>query len=169
VTLTFVDTNSATLADTKITVKGTGITGTTDTSGQVVFNLDDGTYTLVNPSTATHEGEENSVTVSGDTSETITITARTIPSPPTADYCTVFVSRVWSPETRGTGASTIDVAWSDEDSDELDANGCWQLFLLRGAVVDIEVELTNGDMLKRRRVIIPDVAQKNWRELEVEP
>jgi len=182
VTLTFVDTNGDAVADTKITIKGTGISGTTNTNGVVVFYLDDGTYTVINPDTGTHEGEENDIVVSGDTSETITITANTVASPANPNYCRVFcyaiepdgdipssgsleITGIHSPATSGSGAGTLTIVMGD-DSTELDASGYAHLDILRGAVVDLAL-YTNGreTPITKRRVTVPDASTANWETL----
>lgn len=182
VTLTFTDTNGAVLASTKITVEGTGITGTTNSLGVVTFYLDDGTYTFINSSTATHEGEENEVVVSGDTTEAITITAKTFSEPAEADYCRVHVyakeengdipssgtfslDRVHEPATTGTGMGTVTIVLGD-NSMALDATGHAYLDILQGAKVDLSLT-THGrkTALTKRKKTVPAQSAVSWEDL----
>lgn len=156
---------------------------TTDANGQVDgIGLPDGTYKVVGASNPAYDVTATTFTINGAAvSVAVSVSTYIATAPPSASYCTIFgfeetiggtvatgtarVSRVWSPTTRGSGATTVDVVYSDEDTATLDANGRWELTILRGAVVDIEVDLTNGNSVKRTRIVVPSESSKNWREL----
>jgi len=60
-------------------------TATTDSDGQVVFNLNDDDYHFLSPTTVNYAASDNTLTVSGNTSQTYTLTARSIPVPSSPD------------------------------------------------------------------------------------
>jgi len=90
VTLTYNDADANAVSNLKITCMdstGTNLiaTATTDSDGQVVFNLDDDDYHFLSPTTVNYAASDNTLTVSGNTSQTYTLTARSIPAPSSPD------------------------------------------------------------------------------------
>ena len=49
----------------------------------------------------------------------------------------------------------------------LDANGIGQLSVLRGAVVDLKLQITGGDEYLKYNRVVPGEASVNWEEMEV--
>jgi hypothetical protein len=158
---------------------------TTDTSGVVDFKLALGTYHLVTPSTVDYESSDTTVTVNGDETQTITLTAHSVATPPTSDYCvvrafensvannkasgTLKVTRVHSPETDGSGATTVSiVSWNDEDEADFDSDGLAEISLLRGAVITLKAELDGAQDIVRTKRIVPDADSVNWEKMEVQ-
>jgi hypothetical protein len=154
----------------------------TDTAGRVTYYLDAGDYFVVTPSTALWNGANTPITVMGETTIEIELTLNTIPAPPDADYCRVFVyakepdgsvpdsgvfslERIHSPATVGEGATTVTIVLGD-DSRALDDNGYSYLDILQGARVDLALT-THGRKVPilKRNVTVPTAATANWETL----
>lgn len=74
-TVTCEDSSGNAVANVRVNIDGTTTTLVTNSSGQVVFNLDAGTYSLVaSPPSEFNTPADTSVTVSADGSQTITLT-----------------------------------------------------------------------------------------------
>ena len=74
-TVTCQDSSGNAVANVRVNIDGTTTTLVTNSSGQCVFNLDAGTYSLVaSPPSEFNTPADTSVTVSADASQTITLT-----------------------------------------------------------------------------------------------
>lgn len=74
-TVTCEDSSGSAVANVRVNIDGTTTTQVTNSSGQCVFNLDAGTYSLVaSPPSEFNTPADTSVTVSADASQTITLT-----------------------------------------------------------------------------------------------
>lgn len=155
---------------------------TTDSLGVCEFKLDDGDYTLSTSTTSMWESSSNDVTVSGDTDVALTLTPQATPSVAEGDYCRVHVyareengdipsggtfsvDRVISPDTTGSGTSTVTIVLGD-NSDALDNEGHAYLDILQGAKVDLSLT-THGRKtpINKRGVTIPAESAKSWEDL----
>lgn len=191
VTRRIIDSNGDAVANMKVTVQGDDggdadgtriAVGTTSSTGYITFNLDAGTYHILTPSTIAYTASNTTVTVSDNSTDTIIITARAIPDPPSGDYCTVIaynssvannkasgvlkVIKVHSPRTTGSGNTKVSVVWNDDDEAEFDSDGIASLYLLRGAVVDLEAQLVGAANITKRRLVVPDADSANWENME---
>ncbi len=121
----------------------------------------------------------------GDETITVVGTQWTPTPPPAPSYCTVFgfvetptgaigegiarIAAVHSPATRGSGATTVSVVWSNQDTDGLNVAGRFEFALLQGAVIDIVVELTNAADIYRYRLTVPATSSVNWEQMIIAP
>jgi len=97
VTRTYKDGSGNAVSDLKVTCKNADesaviATQTTDSSGNVTFNLDSGTYHLLTPSTVNYKASNTEITVSANSTGTITLTAQTIPSPSSPDKYVLYMN-----------------------------------------------------------------------------
>lgn len=95
--LTFNDDDGNAVANLRITVQNVAEDAlvarlNTNSVGVVTFNLDDGTYHILSPSTAMYEASNNTLVVSGATSATYTVTARTLPTPSSPEKYALFIN-----------------------------------------------------------------------------
>lgn len=156
-----------------------------DASGQIVFGLQNGTYSLVPRATPRIEWQDApwSVTVDG-ANATVTQygTPWTPTAPPLGDYCAVFcfaeepngdipssgtfhIEKIHSPNTRGSGSTTATVVLGD-DSDTIDSSGRASVNILQGAVVDLALYTHDRRTpIIKRKVTVPSTSTANWETL----
>ena len=147
VTRTFEDSDGNAVGDLKITVQGdaAGVAdGTvvakfpTSATGNVTFNLDAGVYHVLSPSTAILAASDTTLTVSGNSTGTITLSALSLPTPSSPDnYTLLYYARDEEGNGVGAGEVTVQVAQvyppqdaaldfmyaAEENSHTSDANG----------------------------------------------
>jgi len=148
------------------------------------IGLPPGSYQVLGASNPWYDVAPAAFVVEDEPVEVAVLVTRWTPvEPPSAEYCTVYgytlsvggvlgkgevvVTRLPAPVTLGEGPGTVTIFRAETDRAPIDAQGRWQLPLLRGAVVDIEERLTNSSARPRKRegVLVPDAATANWETL----
>ncbi|HUU97226.1 MAG TPA: hypothetical protein VM487_15925 [Phycisphaerae bacterium] len=101
VTRTIKDVGGNAVASLKTTIQGDSAgaadgnviaTAITTSSGSVTFNLDAGTYHLLTPSTGVWQASDTTLTITGNDTDEIEITAQTLPAPSAADKYVIIVN-----------------------------------------------------------------------------
>jgi len=180
VTRIFKDEEGNTVANLKVTCKDSDesaiiATRSTDSSGSVTFNLDSGTYHLVTPSTVNYEGSNTEITVSGNSTNIITLVRTSGPSAPDdPSLCRVyaFLKEIAGGQSLGVGDGSLDVVNvlsrpSDTNvvfgdgvaARETDANGYVYVDIVRGAKVRVKATWTGkpqGGRTVYRDIAVPD-------------
>ena len=142
VTLTIQDDNSDPVQGISVTIKNSGQTaviagpGTTNSSGQVIFNLDDGSYKAIVSTTTIYETlAAQTLTVSGTTTATYTITRHVIPSPSDPTLCRVY-GYILDPRGETISGTQVIFQLEDPTSTEVSTNL---------VSIDTLIVRTNGD------------------------
>jgi hypothetical protein len=149
------------------------------------IGLPPGSYQVLSASNPWYDVASTPFVVEDEAQDVTVMVTRWVPaSPPSAEYCTVYgyarsvggapgagtvvVTRLPAPATQGEGPDTVTIFRAETDRAPIDAQGRWQLPLLRGAVVDIEERLSNSPARPRKRagVLVPDAATANWETLQ---
>jgi len=149
------------------------------------IGLPPGSYQALGASNPWYDVASTPFVVEDEAQDVTVMVTRWVPaSPPSAEYCTVYgyarsvggapgagtvvVTRLPAPATQGEGPDTVTIFRAETDRAPIDAQGRWQLPLLRGAVVDIEERLSNSPARPRKRagVLVPDAATANWETLQ---
>lgn len=147
---------------------------TNSATGVVVFNLDSGTYAVtLGPLSDYSPANPYALTVSGDTTETLTVTAISVPTPADPSLCVVYADmrnaaggqllgagegslNVVQVVSRPAGSTEILADDSANDAPALtDGSGRAALSIVRGAVVRIRATWPDGHT-KTVQVTVPD-------------
>lgn len=192
ITVTVEDDSANLLIGKQVTVyssagESLGIQDITDESGQVQFQLNDGTYKLGVGASSGYESHTPEVlTVDGTETPTLTVTKIVTSSPPAAELCTVYTyvkingtlieGATLSAELLGEDSTVEDTVLSlQKTSATTDANGYAELFLVKASEFltgegtkgeyHISVKDSNGKTLTVVNTTIPDAASKSVQEL----
>ncbi len=180
VTLTVSDGTNV-LAGVRVTVHNSaqtdaGLIQVTNSSGQVVYGLDDGSYKVVVRTSPEYTAANPfTLEVNGTTTQTLTVTPVTIPAPADPAYCTVYC---WAQELDGSipaatfaltakhsaTASGKSVLLGADTATVNVTTGYAALTILRGAVVTLELSSAT-DRRRRERVVVPAADSVNWEDM----
>lgn len=147
---------------------------TNSATGVVVFNLDAGTYAVtLGPLSDYSPANPYALTVAGDTTETLTVTAISIPTPADPSLCVVYADmrnaaggqllgagegslNVVAVNARPAGSTEVLADDADNDAPALtDGSGRAALSIVRGAVVKLRASWPDGHT-KTVQLTVPD-------------
>jgi len=179
VTLTVVDGEGNPVGSCPVRVSNSGgqllgYSRSNASTGQVTFNLDAGDYAVTLGPLANYAlSNPYSITVAGDTTETLTVTAISIPTPADPSLCVVYADmrnavggqllgagegslNVIQVISRPSGSTEVLADDADNDAPALtDGSGRAALSIIRGAVVRIRATWPDG-RTKTVQLTVPD-------------
>lgn len=178
-TITVVDGDGAPVGSCPVRVSNSGgqllgYSRSNASTGQVVFNLDAGEYVVtLGPLANYAPNNPHALTVAGDTTETLTVTAISIPTPADPSLCVVYADmrNAVGGQLLGAGegwlnvvqvvsrpAGSTEVLADDADNDApayTDGSGRAALSIIRGAVVKLRASWPDGHT-KTVTLTVPD-------------